>query len=61
MPIVYTQHRPGTLQKVRMHDYQAIGEAVLAGNAQAADKAGMTHVQNVRAAILRGQESNVTA
>ncbi|QNP47140.1 GntR family transcriptional regulator [Diaphorobacter aerolatus] len=52
MPIVYAQHRPATLQKVRMRDYLAMSESILAGNAQAADKAGMAHVQNVRAAIL---------
>lgn len=53
MPVVYAQHRPSTLQKVRMHDYQAICDAVLRGDAQAADEAGMAHVQNVRAAIVR--------
>ena len=53
MPIVYAQHRPSTLQKVRMRDYQAICDAVLRGDAQAADAAGMAHVQNVREAIVR--------
>lgn len=53
MPIVYAQHRPATLQKVRMHDYQAMCDAVLRGDAQAADEAGTTHVQNVREAIVR--------
>ncbi|MFT3721551.1 GntR family transcriptional regulator [Pseudorhodoferax sp.] len=52
MPIVYAQHRPATLQQVRMRDYQAICDAVLRGDAQAADEAGMAHVQNVRAAIV---------
>lgn len=52
MPIVYAQHRPSTLQKVRMRDYQAICDAVLRGDTHAADKAGMAHVQNVRAAII---------
>ena len=56
MPIVYAQHRPATLQKVRMRDYQAMSDAILAGNAQAADKAGIAHVQNVRAAIVRKHE-----
>ncbi|WP_083259435.1 GntR family transcriptional regulator [Variovorax boronicumulans] len=51
MPIVYAQHRPSTLQKVRMRDYQAMCDAVLRGDAQAADEAGMAHVQNVRSAI----------
>lgn len=53
IPIVYAQHRPSSLQKVRMRDYQAIGDAVLRGDAQAADAAGMAHVQNVREAIVR--------
>lgn len=53
MPIVYAQHRPATLQQVRMRDYQAMGQAILKGDAEAADAAGMQHVRNVRAAILR--------
>lgn len=53
MPIVYAQHRPSTLQKVRMRDYQAMCDAILSGNAPAADKAAMAHVQNVREAIVR--------
>jgi len=53
MPIVYAQHRPSTLQKVRMNDYQTMCEAVLRGDAGAADKAGMKHVQNVREAIVQ--------
>lgn len=51
MPIVYAQHRPAALQKVRMRDYQAMCDAVLRGDMQAADVAGMAHVQNVRTAI----------
>lgn len=54
MPVVYAQHRPATLQKVRMRDYRVMCDAILAGNASAADKAAMAHVQNVRAAIVRG-------
>lgn len=53
MPIVYAQHRPATLQQVRMHDYQAMCQAILAGDEQAADAAGMQHVRNVREAIVR--------
>ncbi|WP_460483569.1 GntR family transcriptional regulator [Comamonas humi] len=58
MPIVYAQHRPSTLQKVRMHDYQVMCEAVLRGDEPAADKAGMVHVQNVRTAIIRKVSGN---
>lgn len=53
MPIVYAQHRPATLQQVRMRDYQAMCQAVLAGDEEAADRAGMDHVRHVRAAIVR--------
>lgn len=52
IPIVYAQHRPSTLQTMRIRDYHAVAEAVLAGDAEAADAAGMVHVRNVRAAIL---------
>lgn len=61
MPIVYAQHRPSTLQKLRMRDYQAMCEAVLRGDAQAADAAGMAHVQNVREAIVRQLSGSVGA
>lgn len=53
MPIVYAQHRPTTLQKVRLRDYQVMGDAVLRGDAQAADDAGMAHVRHVRDAIIQ--------
>lgn len=59
MPIVYAQHRPSTLQKVRMRDYQAMCDAVLRGDAKAADAAGMAHVQNVRTAIVRQLDAGV--
>lgn len=36
-----------------MRDYQAICDAVLRGDEQAADEAGIAHVQNVRDAIVR--------
>lgn len=52
MPIVYAQHRPATLQQVRMRDYQAMCQAILAGDEEAADRAGMDHVRHVRTAIL---------
>lgn len=53
MPIVYAQHRPPGLQKLRLRDYCAIGKAVLAGDEAAADEAGARHVRNVRDEILR--------
>lgn len=54
MPIVYAQHRPSNLQQVRLNDYQTLCEAVLRGDAEAADQAGMRHVQNVRQVIVQG-------
>lgn len=51
MPIVYAQHRLGSLQALRLRDYRVIAEAVLAGRAEAADAAGTAHVRNVREAI----------
>ena len=53
MPIVYAQYRPATLQNMRMRDYQLMCEAILRGEAAAADQAGIAHVQNVRDAIIR--------
>lgn len=51
MPIVYAQYRPAALQRMRMRDYRAMCEAVLKGDEDAADAAGMQHVRNVREAI----------
>ena len=53
MPIVYAQHRFATLQKLRLRDYVAMGRAVVEADEEAADAAGMDHVRNVRAEILR--------
>ena len=53
MPIVYAQHRLTGLQKIRMRDYLIIGKAIIDGNEVGADTAGITHVRNVREAILR--------
>jgi DNA-binding GntR family transcriptional regulator len=53
MPIVHAQNRLGSLQALRLSDYHLIGEAVIRGNEAAADKAGRTHVCNVRAEILK--------
>lgn len=52
MPIVYAQHRLTTLQKLRLRDYRLIAKAVLAGDEDAADAAGIAHVRNVRGEIL---------
>jgi DNA-binding GntR family transcriptional regulator len=55
MPTVYAQHRLPALQKIRLADYRAISKAVVAGDAAAADAAGMAHVRNVRDEIIRRQ------
>ena len=59
MPVVYAQHRPSSLQQVRMRDYQAVCEAVLRGDADAADAAGLAHVQHVREAIVHSLTGTV--
>lgn len=53
MPIVYAQHRLAGLQKLRLRDYRIIGKAVIAGDADAAEAAGVAHVLNVRELILQ--------
>lgn len=53
MPIVYAQYRLPALQKMRLADYRAMGQAVIAGDAAAADAAAMAHVRHVREAIVR--------
>lgn len=58
MPIVYAQHRFASLQKLRLRDYMRIGGAVMDGDEDAADAAGVDHVRNVREAILRKIEAD---
>lgn len=53
MPIVYAQFRLPNLQALRLASYQEIGNAVLSGDAFAAEMAGMAHVRRVRALIER--------
>lgn len=55
MPIVHAQHRLASLPRMRLDDYRRIATAVLAGDPDAAEAAGMAHVQNVRSAILERQ------
>ncbi len=58
MPIVYAQHRFASLQKLRLRDYMRIGAAVMDGDEEGADTAGVDHVRNVREAILRKIEAD---
>lgn len=60
MPIVYAQHRLPSLLKLRLKDYRRIAAAVVAGDAEAADNAGIVHVRNVRDAICGDQSEQVT-
>ncbi|WP_239467143.1 GntR family transcriptional regulator [Rhodoferax koreense] len=53
LPIVLAQHRLPSLQKIRVRDYRQIATAVAAGQVDAADAAGMAHVQHVREEIVR--------
>ena len=53
VPIVHAQQRLASLQKLRLRDYRAIGQAVAQGAEDAADEAGMAHVRHVREEILR--------
>lgn len=53
MPIVYAQHPIAALQKLRLRDYEAIGQAVAQGREDMADARGMEHVRNVRREIQR--------
>lgn len=56
MPVVHAQHRLASLQQMRLADYRRIATAVLAGDPDQAEAAGIAHVQNVRQAILAAQQ-----
>lgn len=53
MPVVYAQHPIAALQKLRLRDYEAIGQAVAQRREDLADARGMEHVRNVRREIQR--------
>ncbi|WP_211366312.1 GntR family transcriptional regulator [Verticiella sediminum] len=57
MPIVHAQYRIPGLAALRLADYGRIADAVLRGDAEAADAAGMAHVGRVRAALLARPET----
>ena len=61
MPIVYAQYTFSSLQKLRLRDYALIGQAVIDADEEAADLAGMHHVQQVREAIHRKITALTTA
>jgi DNA-binding GntR family transcriptional regulator len=58
MPIVYAQFRLPNLQALRLASYLEIGNAVLSGDALAAETAGMAHVRRVRALIEQVAEQD---
>lgn len=60
IPIIYAQQQVPALQNIRLTDYKHITSAVLEGDAEAADKAGARHVQNVRNALLNNSNGSST-
>ena len=50
---------PPGLQKLRLADYRRIARAVLGGDPDAAEAAGVAHVRNVREAILASRPAVV--
>jgi DNA-binding GntR family transcriptional regulator len=52
MHIIYSQFQSPQLQELRIADYRAIGNAVMARDADAADRKGREHVDRVRHIIL---------
>lgn len=52
MHIVYTQYHSPRMQDLRIEDYRAIYDAVIAGDAAAAERAARSHVERVRTIIL---------
>lgn len=52
IPVLYARQRIPSLHQIRLADYRRLADAVLAGDAQAADQAGRAHVCNVREALL---------
>lgn len=53
VPVVYAQHRLGSLQQIRLLDYQNIAAAVLGGKLELAAAAGKSHVQRIRTEIMK--------
>jgi DNA-binding GntR family transcriptional regulator len=52
MHIIYSQFQSPRMQDLRIEDYRAIHDAVIAGDGKAAERAGKDHVQHVRDVIL---------
>lgn len=53
MHIIYSQFQSPRLQQVRMVDYRAIRDAIVARDADAAEHAARNHVEHVRSLISR--------
>jgi DNA-binding GntR family transcriptional regulator len=51
MHIIYSQYRSPRLQQIRMVDYRAIRDAVVAGDAEAAETAAKCHVEHFRSML----------
>jgi DNA-binding GntR family transcriptional regulator len=59
--IIYTQFQSPCLQDLRIEDYRAIYDAVVAGDGRAAERAGRNHVRRVRNLILRITQKKATS
>lgn len=52
MHIIYSQYQSPRVQAIRVTDYHSIHAAIVAGNADAAEKDGRAHVEHIRQVIL---------
>lgn len=53
MHIIYAQYQSRQMRGIRLADYSQMAEAIMGGHANAAEKAGRAHVENVRQVILQ--------
>jgi len=52
MHIIYSQYQSPRLQDIRLSDYRALHDAIVANDTEAAERSGRGHVENVRRVIL---------
>jgi DNA-binding GntR family transcriptional regulator len=57
MHIIYSQFQAPRMQDLRIEDYRAIHDAIIARDGKAAERAGRDHVQHVREVILSVTQS----
>jgi DNA-binding GntR family transcriptional regulator len=58
MPTVHAQFRLPQLQEIRLEDYGRIARAVLAADAEGAERAAVDHVRHVRLALIAEREAD---